>query len=152
MVLMSPCSTGETSFIYTYTTSNYGETWVMTGTISVDNYPATISSLTMSSSGQYSAVSFDNHGGVYVSGDFGSSWSLETSAPTNVFSLSMTGSGSEIVAGTVDGEIYLGTSSSSSSSSSSVLVQKHLRGSSSSSSSSGKEEEDSTGGSSGDLF
>jgi hypothetical protein len=120
MVLMSPCN----SVVYTYTTSNYGETWVMTGTISVDNYPATISSLTMSSSGQYSAVSFGNNNGVYVSGDFGSSWSLETSAPTNVFSLSMTGSGSEIVAGTVDGEIYLGTSSSSS-----MSVKANLRGS-----------------------
>jgi photosystem II stability/assembly factor-like uncharacterized protein len=106
MIVMSLCGTTT----YVYSSSDYGVTWSSISTVSLSN-PCPAISLTISTTGQFIAASFQGNG-IYVSTDYGASWILENSIPStpcSSYSVSMVGN--TLVVGTTTGSVYLGSSS-----------------------------------------
>ena len=105
LVVVSPCG----SVVYGYISNDYGKKWKSIPTVTMKIFPFVIS-LSVSSTGQYIAASFQANG-IYVSTDFGINWSLQsTSSVPASYTIAMTGSGNIIVAGTSSGEVYIGKS------------------------------------------
>lgn len=87
-----------------YSSSNYGQSWTSSYLGVEFNYE--VVDIASSSSGQYLALSLE-YGAIYLSSDFGSTWSQSTAPSANWYSIASSSNGTFLAAVVDGGYIYI---------------------------------------------